>query len=55
MKKVFEEEPEACEICGDAGELVDCEGVLCCETCAKEHGMKLAEFRDEMNDDLRNS
>lgn len=49
------EEPEVCEICGAAEQLVDCEGVLCCEPCADKHGMKLAEFKDEMDDDLRNS
>ena len=46
---------EVCEICGSAFDLVDCEGVLCCEPCAEEHGMKLAQFKDEMDDDLRNS
>jgi hypothetical protein len=45
-----------CEICrGDFDELVDCEGVLCCYACAKEHGSKLAEYRDAMDDDIRNS
>ena len=46
----------ACELCGDdSNQLVDCEGVLCCEECAKEHGPKLAEYRDALDDDIRNS
>lgn len=45
-----------CELCGgDFDGLVDCEGVLCCDVCAREHGSKLAEYRDALDDDIRNS
>jgi hypothetical protein len=45
-----------CEICGgDFDELVECEGVLCCVVCADEHALKLAEYADDLDDDIRNS
>lgn len=45
-----------CELCGDDfDELVDCEGVLCCVACAEKHASKLAEYRDALDDDIRNS
>ncbi len=45
-----------CEICGDAfDELVECEGFLCCDACVKKHGSKLAEYADDLDDDIRNS
>lgn len=53
---VLEEDEQTCEVCGSAREdLVDCEGVSCCQPCAEKHGSRLAEFRDAMDDDIRNS
>ena len=47
---------KTCELCGGVFDaLVDCEGVLCCDTCADTHASKLAEYRDALDDDIRNS
>jgi len=44
-----------CELCGGEFEegLAICEGVLCCEACAREHGSELAGFHDAMDEELR--
>ncbi len=45
-----------CELCrGTFDELVECEGLLCCRACASKHGSKLAEYADDLDDDIRNS
>jgi ribosome-binding protein aMBF1 (putative translation factor) len=52
-----DDEPESicCQICGSTESIVTCEGVDVCESCAKKHGSELAQFHDDMMDDLRGS
>ena len=47
---------DTCELCGGEFEtLTDCEGVLACDACVKEHGSELTEYKDALDDDIRNS
>lgn len=48
----FDEEERACELCGSNEELVICEGLDVCTPCAKKHGLTLAEYSDELREDL---
>lgn len=51
-----DDDGKMCELCGgEFEELTDCEGALCCDACAKKHASKLAEYRDDLDDDIRNS
>lgn len=45
----------ACELCGLRLGFVDCGGMCCCESCAQTYGVRLADWREEMDDDIRNS
>lgn len=56
MVPLADGDEKTCELCGgDFDELVECEGVLGCDACIKEHASKLAEYRDALDDDIRNS
>jgi hypothetical protein len=49
-------EESSCELCGaEPEELFECEGFIVCEPCAHEHGSKLAEYRDDLDEDVRGS
>jgi hypothetical protein len=54
---LYADEAEACELCGvepeEEGSLAICEGVLCCEECAREYGWELVGFADAMSEELR--
>lgn len=53
---MMNEQDDACELCGgEPDELFECEGFLVCDSCAHEHGSKLAEYRDALDEDARGS
>ena len=56
MTRLLSEYDDSCEVCGataDETPLVLCEGVIVCGPCAKEHGHSLAQYRDQLQEDLR--
>jgi hypothetical protein len=53
---LFLEEDDTCELCGcKPEELYECEGILCCEPCCRLHAGKLADYSDDLQDDIRGS